>query len=236
MLDFLTVPAYAATCVVLLVLIFIGKGGLGASNNHSWLAIGGVKLGQPSEVAKLTVVLMLARVLSDRKEAPEALTELWPSAVVVGVPWVLIMLQPDLGTGIAGEPPLLLPGLPARTTRRVGGERIELTTLVGPGNDAHVYNPTPDDARKLAAAKLVIANGLGYEGWIDRLTKASGASRSGRSSGELVPLDTGCGPGHDSSSPTQVGSGQEPQGFEVAAPGAATGVREPGKAYERPVQ
>jgi len=99
-LDFLTVPAYAATCVVLLVLIFIGKGGLGASNNHSWLAIGGVKLGQPSEVAKLTVVLMLARVLSDRKEAPDALVDLWPSGLVVGVPWLLIMLQPDLGTGI----------------------------------------------------------------------------------------------------------------------------------------
>ena len=99
-LDFLTVPAYVGSCVVLLVLIFIGKGGLGASNNHSWLAIGGVKLGQPSELAKIAVVLMLARVLSDRKEAPGALVELLPSALVVGVPWVLIMLQPDLGTGI----------------------------------------------------------------------------------------------------------------------------------------
>lgn len=99
-LDFLTVPAYVGSCVVLLVLIFIGKGGLGASNNHSWLAIGGVKLGQPSELAKITVVLMLARVLSDRKEAPDALVELLPSALVVGVPWILIMLQPDLGTGI----------------------------------------------------------------------------------------------------------------------------------------
>jgi rod shape determining protein RodA len=99
-LDFLTTPAYVGSCFVLLVLIFIGKGGLGASNNHSWLAIGGVKLGQPSEIAKIAVVLMLARVLSDRKEAPESLAELWPSAVVVGVPWVLIMLQPDLGTGI----------------------------------------------------------------------------------------------------------------------------------------
>ena len=59
--------------------------------------------------------------------------------------------------------------------RRVGAGRIELTTLVAPGNDAHVYNPTPDDARKLAAAKLIVANGLGFEGWIDRLMKASGA-------------------------------------------------------------
>lgn len=99
-LDFMTTPAYVGSCFVLLVLIFVGKGGLGASNNHSWLAIGGVKLGQPSEIAKIAVVLMLARVLSDRKEAPEALVDLWPSALVVGVPWLLIMLQPDLGTGI----------------------------------------------------------------------------------------------------------------------------------------
>jgi zinc/manganese transport system substrate-binding protein len=63
----------------------------------------------------------------------------------------------------------------ADLTRRVGGERIELVTLVPPGNDAHVYDPTPDDARKLAAAKLIIANGLGFEGWIERLTKAAGA-------------------------------------------------------------
>jgi rod shape determining protein RodA len=99
-LDFMTAPAYVGSCFVLLVLIFVGKGGLGASNNHSWLAIGGVKLGQPSEIAKLAVVLMLARVLSERKEAPDSLVELWPSAVVVGVPLVLILLQPDLGTGI----------------------------------------------------------------------------------------------------------------------------------------
>ncbi len=99
-LDFMTAPAYVGSCFVLLVLIFVGKGGLGASNNHSWLAIGGVKLGQPSEIAKLAVVLMLARVLSERKEAPDSLVELWPSAVVVCVPLVLILLQPDLGTGI----------------------------------------------------------------------------------------------------------------------------------------
>ncbi len=99
-LDFMTAPAYVGSCFVLLVLIFVGKGGLGASNNHSWLAIGGVKLGQPSEIAKLAVVLMLARVLSERKEAPDSLVELWPSGVVVGVPLVLILLQPDLGTGI----------------------------------------------------------------------------------------------------------------------------------------
>lgn len=58
--------------------------------------------------------------------------------------------------------------------RNVGGERIALTTLVGGDGDAHVYSATPADARDLAAAKLVITNGLGFEGWIDRLVKASG--------------------------------------------------------------
>ncbi len=58
--------------------------------------------------------------------------------------------------------------------KNVGGEHIALGTLVGPDGDAHVYEPTPADARALAGADLVIVNGLGFEGWIDRLVKASG--------------------------------------------------------------
>jgi zinc/manganese transport system substrate-binding protein len=58
--------------------------------------------------------------------------------------------------------------------RNVGGERIEVASLVGSNGDAHVYSPTPADARKLAEAKLVVVNGLGLEGWMTRLVKASG--------------------------------------------------------------
>ncbi len=58
--------------------------------------------------------------------------------------------------------------------RQVGGDRVAVTTLVGPGGDAHVYEPTPADAKRVAAAKLVLVNGLGFEGWLDRLAKASG--------------------------------------------------------------
>ena len=58
--------------------------------------------------------------------------------------------------------------------REVGGDRIELHTLVGPDSDAHVYQPTPADAKTIAQANLVIVNGLGFEGWIDRLIKSSG--------------------------------------------------------------
>jgi len=59
--------------------------------------------------------------------------------------------------------------------RQVGGERIALVTLVGPDGDAHVYSPTPTDARRVAEAKMVFTNGLGFEGWMSRLVKSSGS-------------------------------------------------------------
>ncbi len=58
--------------------------------------------------------------------------------------------------------------------REVGGDRVELVTLVGPDADAHVFSPTPADAKTLAGAKLFFVNGLGFEGWMERLEKASG--------------------------------------------------------------
>jgi zinc/manganese transport system substrate-binding protein len=59
--------------------------------------------------------------------------------------------------------------------RNVGGDRIDVAALVGPDGDTHVYQPKPADAEKLSAARLIVVNGLGLEGWIDRLIKASGA-------------------------------------------------------------
>jgi zinc/manganese transport system substrate-binding protein len=58
--------------------------------------------------------------------------------------------------------------------RNVGGDRVAVNALVGPNGDAHVYQPAPGDAKALADARLVFANGLGFEGWINRLVKASG--------------------------------------------------------------
>ena len=58
--------------------------------------------------------------------------------------------------------------------KNVGGDRIELGTLVGSNADSHVYAPTPADAKRVGAAKVVFINGLGFEGWITRLIKASG--------------------------------------------------------------
>ena len=58
--------------------------------------------------------------------------------------------------------------------RQVAGPLAEIHTLVGPGGDAHVFEPRPADAQKLAEADLVVLNGLHLEGWLDRLIQASG--------------------------------------------------------------
>jgi zinc/manganese transport system substrate-binding protein len=58
-------------------------------------------------------------------------------------------------------------------TQTIGGERVSLITLVQPGGDAHVYTPTPTDAKAVAEARLVVANGLKFEGWMKRLMQAS---------------------------------------------------------------
>jgi zinc/manganese transport system substrate-binding protein len=70
--------------------------------------------------------------------------------------------------------------------KNVGGDRVEVSTLVGPNGDAHVYTPTPADAKKVAAAKVVVVNGLGLEGWMTRLIKASGTKAATVSATEGV--------------------------------------------------
>jgi zinc/manganese transport system substrate-binding protein len=62
--------------------------------------------------------------------------------------------------------------------KNVGGDRVSVTLLVGPEGDAHVYQPSPADAKKLAGAKVIFVNGFKFEGWIDRLIKASGSKAS----------------------------------------------------------
>jgi zinc/manganese transport system substrate-binding protein len=59
--------------------------------------------------------------------------------------------------------------------RNVGGDRVSITTLVGPDSDVHVYTPAPADAKKVADAKLLLINGLGLEGWLPRLLQSSGS-------------------------------------------------------------
>ena len=58
--------------------------------------------------------------------------------------------------------------------RVIGGDQVSLTTLIGPGGDAHAFDPAPADMRHLADANVLVTNGLGFEGWMSRLVKASG--------------------------------------------------------------
>jgi zinc/manganese transport system substrate-binding protein len=85
--------------------------------------------------------------------------------------------------------------------RNVGGERVEVATLVGPNGDAHVYSPTPADGRRLTEARIVFTNGLKFEGWIDRLVKSSGTKavkvEAARGVKPLKSEDAGHGHGHD---------------------------------------
>ena len=76
----------------------------------------------------------------------------------------------------------------------VGGDKVEVSTIVGPDTDVHTYRPRPRDARLLNKAQILVSNGLGFEGWLDRLAEA--ASFKGRrivaSSGAPTAKDPHC--------------------------------------------
>lgn len=62
----------------------------------------------------------------------------------------------------------------ADMARLVGGDRVQVASLVGPNGDPHAFEPSPGDARALKQADIILVNGLGLEGWMDRLIAASG--------------------------------------------------------------
>lgn len=77
----------------------------------------------------------------------------------------------------AADKPLLVVAsfsILADMVKTVGGDDVVVSSLVGPDSDTHTYQPTPEDAKSLAKADLVIINGLGFEGWMQRLIEASG--------------------------------------------------------------
>src|SRR4051812_28099966 len=82
--------------------------------------------------------------------------------------------------------------------KQIGGDRAEVATLVGPDGDAHSYSPSPADSRRLAEAKLVVANGLKLEGWMGRLIKSSGTkARVVEAAKGVKPLKAEEEPGHE---------------------------------------
>ena len=91
---------YALGIALLVLVLLVGTGAGSAAGSKSWLAVGGVRLGQPVELAKLATILLLARYLSSLREAPQTLRQLVIPCLFVGVPFLLVMMQPDLGSAI----------------------------------------------------------------------------------------------------------------------------------------
>lgn len=100
LLEWMAPAIYVFSLLLLIAVLVVGTGAGTAQGTKSWLAIGGMRIGQPAELAKLAVVLMLARYLSSLKEAPRSLRDLWAPCLIVGVPFLLVMKQPDLGSAI----------------------------------------------------------------------------------------------------------------------------------------
>ncbi len=99
-LEWATPFLYVFALLLLAFTLLIGTGAGTAAATKSWIAIGGVRLGQPAEVAKIATILMLARHFGGRREAPSGLAELMPSVAIIGAPFLLVALQPDLGSAI----------------------------------------------------------------------------------------------------------------------------------------
>ena len=99
-IEWIAVPAYVVTVVLLVITLIVGTGSGTAAGVKSFLDLGFIRF-QPSELAKLATILALARYLGTRAEDPVTLRALVTPAAIVGVPLVLVILQPDLGTALA---------------------------------------------------------------------------------------------------------------------------------------
>jgi len=94
--------------------------------------------------------------------------------------------------------------IPGDFVRNVGGDRVEVTTLVGPSADVHVYTPAPVDAKTIADAKLVVVNGLGLEGWLPRLVQSAGGKAA------IIVASNGI-------TPLKLGSQADPHAWQSVA-------------------
>jgi rod shape determining protein RodA len=99
-LEWVAPALYAFSLLLLGIVLLVGTGAGTAESSHSWLSVGGHQIGQPSELAKVATVLMLARFLSGRKEPPRSLMDLIGPSLIVGVPCLLVLKQPDLGSAL----------------------------------------------------------------------------------------------------------------------------------------
>ena len=100
LMEWLAPVLYGVSLVLLVLVLLVGTGAGTAQSSSSWLSIGGHQIGQPSELAKVATVLMLARYLSGRREPPRSLRDLVGPGIIVGIPFLLVLKQPDLGSAI----------------------------------------------------------------------------------------------------------------------------------------
>ena len=100
MLEWATPFVYAVAVFLLLLTLLVGTGAGTAAGSKSWIALGGLRLGQPAELAKLAVILMLARWLAGLREPPATLRQLLAPCAIAVVPCLLVAVQPDLGSAI----------------------------------------------------------------------------------------------------------------------------------------
>ena len=92
----------------------------------------------------------------------------------------------------------------ADLVKNVGGDKVNVTTLVGANGDVHVYTPAPSDAKKNAHAKILFVNGLGLEGWLPRLVQSAGSKAT------IVTVSNGV-------APLKHGSDADPHAWQSVA-------------------
>ena len=152
---------------------------------------GGVRAGRRADLRRLC-----RGAISKRERTAETMHDVTRRSVLLAAPGLprALLAAPALAQGkikVVASFSIL-----GDLVRNVGGDRVEIATLVGPNGDAHVYSPTPADAKTLAAAKVVFVNGLGFEGWIDAAGQGlrhQGADRR-RQQGDQAAQDGGRAP------------------------------------------
>ena len=141
------------------------------------------------------------------------------SALVVLAPLVLLLRTPPSLAQTPARDPLQAVAsfsILGDLVEKVGGDAVEVTTLIGPGVDAHTYDPAPADLVVLAEANVIFENGLGFEPWLDRFYEST------QPPGTRIVVSEGITPrkpGTDDDQQPAGNAGDEPEGDEERAPG-----------------
>lgn len=111
----------------------------------------------------------------------------------------------------------------ADMAREVGGKRVEVTSLVGPGEDAHAFAPAPSHAAMIAKADVILINGLGFEGWMERLVQSADAKglvvTASKGVKTIEPEEDGHGHGHGHDHGHDHGDEVDPHAWQDARNG-----------------